>query len=108
MSLAVLAAGAARSQEAAPVPNGRELARRRVPPGDYFLNYFGYYGGKLRTATATGEERPSAWFDALRYVHTSDFRIMAALGLAQSMPLVHQTLDLGGRPVPLLRWATSR
>ena len=46
-----LAAGAAQAKEGGDqYPNGAEnwYAGALPPPGTYFINYFGYYGGKLQ------------------------------------------------------------
>ncbi|MBS0512219.1 MAG: transporter [Proteobacteria bacterium] len=102
MSLAMLATSPIHAKEGGDqYPNGAEnwLAGAVPPPGNYFINYFGYYGGKLRDGDGDKVKGASvgAWFDALRFVHTSDFQILGGnWGWHTIVPLVHQTLDLGG------------
>ena len=69
------------------------------PPGNYFINYFGYYGGELRDGN--GNKAPSgevdAWFNAFRFVHTSEHKILGGnWGWHVIVPLVHQKVDLFG------------
>lgn len=50
VALATLAIGSAHAKEGSDqYPNGAEtwLAGALPPPGNYFLNYFGYYSGDL-------------------------------------------------------------
>ena len=87
-------------------PNGVEgwLAGAVPPPGNYFLNYFGYYSGDLRDGSGNKTSFPgtgnngsvSAWFDALRFLKTTGYQIFGAnYGFHAIVPLVHQQLDLG-------------
>ncbi len=99
-ALAGLAATAAAKEGADQYPNGAEnwLAGALPPPGTYFLNYFGYYGGELRDGD--GDKVPgadvNAWFDALRVVHVSEHRILGGnWGWYAILPLVAQEVSLG-------------
>jgi hypothetical protein len=84
-------------------PNGAEnwLAGAIPPPGDYFINYFGYYSGDLVDGDGRkvkGGNDVSAWFDALRYVHVSERKFLGGnWGWHVIMPFVYQDLSLGGR-----------
>jgi len=82
-------------------PNGAEswLAGAVPPPGNYFLNYFGHYGGKLRDGD--GDKVPStsvdAWFDALRFIKMTDTKILGGdWGMHLVVPVVYQKVKLGG------------
>lgn len=82
-------------------PNGGEnfYAGALPPPGNYFLNYFGYYNAKLRDGD--GDKVPGAsvhaWFDALRYVKVTDTQILGgSWAMHAIVPIVHQTVKLGG------------
>jgi hypothetical protein len=73
------------------------------PPGTYFLNYAGYYSGTLRDGSGNkvnlAGTTPSvdAVFDALRVVEVTKFKILGAnWGLHMIVPLVWQSVDLGG------------
>ena len=82
-----LAAGVAQAKEGGDqYPNGIETwyAGALPPPGTYFLNYLGYYGGTLKDGegdkvklNAKGDTaRVDATFDALRLVHITDVKIL--------------------------------
>ncbi|HJV28132.1 MAG TPA: transporter [Aromatoleum sp.] len=82
-------------------PNGAEswLAGAVPPPGNYFLNYFGHYEGKLRDGD--GDKVPGAsvdaWFDALRFIKMTDTKILGGdWGMHLIVPVVHQEVKLGG------------
>lgn len=105
-----LAAGAAQAKEGGDqYPNGAEnwYAGALPPPGTYFINYFGYYGGKLQddkgnNALPGGKEaRVDATFDALRIVHITNTKILGAnWGVHAILPVVNQSINispLGGR-----------
>ena len=86
-------------------PLGAEnwLAGAVPPPGDYFINYFGYYGGKLKDGNGNnvnlGGKTPevNAVFDALRYVKVTDTKILGAnWGWHVIVPFANQRMDLGG------------
>ncbi|MDD3327969.1 MAG: transporter [Zoogloea sp.] len=105
-----LAAGAAQAKEGGDqYPNGAEnwYAGALPPPGTYFINYFGHYGGKLQddkgnNALPGGKEaRVDATFDALRIVHITNTKILGAnWGVHAILPVVNQSINispLGGR-----------
>jgi hypothetical protein len=73
------------------------------PPGDYFINYFGYYTGTLRDNTGAkvnlAGTTPSvnAVFDAVRFVHVTHVKILGAeWGVQFIAPFVYQSVDMGG------------
>lgn len=83
-------------------PNGIEhfLSGALPPPGHYFINYLGYYGGDYRDNQ--GDKVPDlkvrAVFDVLRYVYVSNYQILGgSWGMHVIVPLVHQSLDT---PIP--------
>lgn len=90
-------------------PNGAEnwFAGAVPPPGNYFVNYAGYYSGKLRdgngNAVNAGGSTPkvAAAFDALRFVQVTGQKLFGAdWGWHVIVPVVHQSLDiapLGGK-----------
>ncbi|WP_332671922.1 SphA family protein [Aromatoleum sp.] len=82
-------------------PNGAEnwLAGAVPPPGNYFLNYFGYYDAKLRDGD--GDKVPGtsvrAWFDALRFIKMTNTKILGGdWGMHLIVPFVSQDVKLGG------------
>ena len=102
VALGALAIGGAHAKDGGDqYPNGAEtwLGGAVPPPGNYFINYFGYYGGELRDGN--GNKAPSgevdAWFNAFRFVHTSEYKILGGnWGWHVIVPLVHQKVDLFG------------
>lgn len=104
-------AGAAQAKEGGDqYPNGaeaREMVGALPPPGDYFINYAGYYSGTLRDGSGDKvrfggrEAKVNATFDALRYIKVTHTKILGAdWGWHVIVPLVHQSMDfppLGGR-----------
>ncbi|WP_354682427.1 transporter [Cupriavidus necator] len=90
-------------------PNGAEgwLAGALPPPGTYFLNYLGYYGGKLKDGNGDNASiggspaKADAWFDALRLVKVTDLTLFgASWGMQAIVPLVYQSMNfpqMGGR-----------
>lgn len=85
-------------------PHGAEsfMAGALPPPGSYFLNYAGYYGGRLQSPTGQdvlpgGEPvEVDAWFDALRFVHVTDAEVLgASVAMQAIVPIVHQTMSIG-------------
>ena len=102
VALAMLVAGPAGAKEGADqYPNGAEswLAGAVPPPGNYFLNYFGHYGGRLRDGD--GDKVPGAevdaWFDAMRFIKMTDTKILGGdWGMHLIVPVVHQKVKLGG------------
>lgn len=101
LAVAGLTVGAASAKEGADqYPHGSEnwFAGALPPPGDYFLNYFGYYEGDLRDGD--GDKVPGAsveaWFDALRWVKVTDKKLLGGnWAMHAIVPLVHQKLELG-------------
>ncbi|MBP8267448.1 MAG: transporter, partial [Zoogloea sp.] len=100
-----LAAGVAEAKEGGDqYPNGAEnwYAGALPPPGTYFINYFGYYGGKLQDGSghdvshpATGNKVPrvDAVFDALRVVHVTNTRILGGnWAMRAILPVVNQSI----------------
>lgn len=101
VAIAALSLGAHAKEGGDQYPNGAEtwLAGAVPPPGDYFINYFGHYGGKLRDGSGDKVDGTSvsAWFDALRWVHTSEHQILGGnWGWHVILPVVRQEIDLGG------------
>ncbi|MFH1604722.1 MAG: transporter [Pseudomonadota bacterium] len=87
-------------------PNGAEswLAGAVPPPGNYFVNYLGYYEGSLRDGSGNKTSFPGtgrngsvrASFDALRFIKVTNTKIFGAnWGFHAIVPLANQTLDLG-------------
>jgi len=102
VALSGLVAGGAFAKEGGDqYPHGEEnwLVGALPPPGDYFLNYLGYYhAGSLRDGD--GDKVPgtgvTAWFDALRYVKVTNTQILGGnWAMHVIVPLVHQKLTLG-------------
>ncbi len=101
-----LATGVAQAKEGGDqYPNGAEnwYAGALPPPGTYFINYFGYYGGKLvdgggdkvkHPATNNTTPRADAVFDALRVVHITNTKILGAnWGVHAILPIVSQGIS---------------
>jgi hypothetical protein len=90
--------------------NGMEswMSGALPPPGDYFLDYLGYWGGTLKDGgghkvSFPGNKNASldATFDALRWVHVTNTKILGAdYGFHVIVPLVNLSIDhpaFGGR-----------
>ncbi|WP_322996542.1 SphA family protein [Castellaniella sp.] len=82
-------------------PNGGEswMAGAVPPPGDYFINYSGYYTGKLRDGDGNrvSGAKVDAWFNAFRYLNVSNYQILGGnWGWHVIAPLVHQRIEMGG------------
>jgi len=86
-------------------PNGAEnwCAGALPPPGAYFINYFGYYGGKLQDGNGNEAKldangnggRVDAVFDALRVVQITNTKILGAnWGWHALLPVVYQSIDM--------------
>ena len=96
---ALLASPIALAKEGADqYPNGSEnfMAGALPPPGNYFINYLGYYRGDYRDNN--GDKVPGfevkAVFDALRYIHVTDVKLFGGDWAVHAIvPLVHQSLD---------------
>ncbi|KAB2926906.1 MAG: phenol degradation protein meta [Candidatus Contendobacter sp.] len=99
VALATLASPMALAKEGPDqYPNGAEnfLAGALPPPGNYFINYLGYYDGEYRDNN--GDKVPglqvNAVFDALRYIYVSNHQILGgSWGMHAIVPFVHQSLD---------------
>lgn len=90
-------------------PNGAEnwFAGAVPPPGNYFINYAGYYSGTLRDGNGdklnVGGSTPkvSAVFDAMRFVQVTNTKLFGAdWAWHVILPVVSQSLDiapLGGK-----------
>jgi hypothetical protein len=78
-------------------PNGIEnfMAGALPPPGNYFINYLGYYQGDLRDNN--GDKLPvevKATFDALRFIYVSNHKIFGGDWAVHAIvPLVYQKLE---------------
>ncbi|AGA91314.1 protein involved in meta-pathway of phenol degradation [Thioflavicoccus mobilis 8321] len=80
-------------------PLGAEnfMAGALPPAGDYVIDYLGYYTGEYRDHR--GDKVPGididAVFNAMRYVHVSDHRILGGdWGFHVIVPFVHQDLHI--------------
>ncbi|MDI3515704.1 MAG: hypothetical protein PWP40_2933 [Rhodocyclaceae bacterium] len=100
VALAALSIGSAQAKEGGDqYPNGAEtwLGGAVPPPGNYFINYFGYYSGDL--VDGSGEKVAGAgvdaWFNAFRFVQTTEHKILGGnWGWHVIVPLVHQDVNL--------------
>ncbi len=104
LALAIPAAYAKEGSDQYPYGAENWFTGALPPPGTYFLNYFGYYTGELRDGSGSkvnlNGTTPSvdAVFDALRVVEVTKYKILgASWGLHMIVPLVYQSVDLGGR-----------
>ncbi len=86
-------------------PNGAEnwFAGAVPPPGFYFVNYSGYYGGELKNGSGQNVNvngatpTVGAAFDALRFIDMTRFKIFGAeWGMHVIVPVVYQRMDFGG------------
>lgn len=100
----LLANGLAQAKEGGDqYPNGAEtwFAGAVPPPGNYFINYFGNYSGKLKDGNGNNVVGPDgktpkvdAWFDALRFVKVTDYKLLGGnWGWHVIVPLVDQRID---------------
>ncbi|HPU78804.1 transporter [Accumulibacter sp.] len=78
-------------------PNGSEnfMAGALPPPGNYFINYLGYYQGDYRDND--GHKVPglnvSATFDALRFIHVTNQKVFGGDWAVHAIvPLVSQSM----------------
>ena len=106
---ALLSAPAAAKEGPDQYPNGAEnwFAGAVPPPGNYFVNYAGFYSGTLRDGNGdkvdVGGSTPkvSAVFDALRFVQVTQTKVLGGDWTWHVIvPVVRQTLDiapLGGK-----------
>ncbi|MGD0914275.1 MAG: transporter, partial [Terracidiphilus sp.] len=86
-------------------PNGAEnwFAGAIPPPGNYYVNYFGFYCGKLKGGSGANAllngSTPSvdATFNALRFVEISHLKLLGAdYGAHVIVPVVYQSVDMNG------------
>ena len=85
-------------------PNGAEswFAGALPPPGNYFLNYFGYYTAKLKDGNGDqvrlgNDVKVDATFDALRYIGVTPYTFLgASYAVHVIVPFAHVKMDLGG------------
>jgi hypothetical protein len=86
-------------------PNGAEnwLAGAVPPAGSYYVNYFGFYSGKLKDGSGANANlngtTPSvnATFDAFRFVQVTHHRMFGADYAVQVIvPVVHQSVNMNG------------
>ena len=87
-------------------PNGSEnwFAGAAPPPGFYYLNYLGYYSGRLkdgsgRKAVLNGSTpQAEAIFDAFRFIEITKLKLFgASYGVHVIVPLVYQSVNMNGR-----------
>ena len=77
--------------------NGAEtfMAGALPPPGNYFINYLGYYEGDYRDND--GNKVPveaKATFDALRFIYVSNYKIFGGDWAVHAIvPLVYQKVE---------------
>ena len=79
-------------------PNGAEnfLAGALPPPGNYFINYLGYYRGDYRDNNGDKMSglKINATFNALRYVFVSNYKLFGGdWGMHAIVPFVYQNMD---------------
>jgi len=84
-------------------PNGAEtfMAGALPPPGNYFLNYAGYYSGSRHDSDGNEIDgfEVNATFNTLRIVHVSEKMIFGGNYVAHGLiPVVHQNIDILGGP----------
>lgn len=81
-------------------PNGAEnwYAGAVPPPGSYFINYLGHYSGHPYAGKTKNEAvKVDAWFDALRYVHVTDQKLLgASWAWHVIVPLVRLSVETPG------------
>ncbi len=86
-------------------PNGAEnwYAGAVPPPGHYYVNYFGFYNGKLKDGSGGNAllngSTPTAFatFNASRVVEMTHLKLFGAdYGMHVIVPVVYQSVDLGG------------
>lgn len=86
-------------------PHGAEnwYAGAVPPPGQYYLNYFGVYSGKLKDGSGAkallNGSTPTAFatFNALRYVGITHLKLFGAdYGMHMIVPVVYQSVNLDG------------
>ncbi len=90
--------GAFAKEGADQYPNGAEgfMAGALPPPGNYFINYAGYYSGEFQDGDGNKVDgvEVDALFNALRIVHVTEKKIWGGdLAFAALLPLVDQEID---------------
>ncbi len=103
LALVAMAGGAEEGNDQ--YPNGAEnWYAGAVPPGHYYVNYFGVYSGKLKTGGGANAvlagSTPTAFatFNAFRAVEMTHLKLFGAdYGLHMIVPVVYQSVNLGGR-----------
>lgn len=100
LALPVLLIGSSAMAKEGPdqYPNGAEnfLAGALPPPGNYFINYLGYYQGDYRdnNGDKVSSLKVNATFNALRYVFVSNYKLFGGdWGMHAIVPFVYQNMD---------------
>lgn len=100
LALPVLLVGSSAMAKEGPdqYPNGAEnfLAGALPPPGNYFINYLGYYQGDYRdnSGDKVSGLKVNATFNALRYVFVSNYKLFGGdWGMHAIVPFVYQNMD---------------
>jgi hypothetical protein len=105
LALALLAAPACANEGGDQYPNGAEnwFAGAAPPPGSYYVNYFGFYSGKLKDGSGQYANlngiTPSvdATFDAFRFVDVTHRKLFGAdYAVHTIVPVVYQSVDMNG------------
>jgi len=87
-------------------PNGAEsfFAGAAPPPGFYYVNYFGYYTGQLKSGCGQNvvmngaTPAVNATFDALRFIYLTHWKLFGAdYGMHVIVPVVYQSMNFNGR-----------
>jgi len=107
LSAIMVISGAAGAKEGGDqYPNGAEnwFAGAAPPPGFYYLNYFGYYTGQLKSGSGQNvllngaTPQVNATFDALRFIYLTHWKLLGAdYGMHVIVPVVYQSMNLNGR-----------
>jgi len=86
-------------------PNGAEnwFAGAAPPPGAYYVNYFGFYSGRLKDGSGHDAllngttPTVNATFDAFRFAKITRFKLLGAdYGAHVVVPVVHQSVNMNG------------
>lgn len=100
LALPVLLVGSSAMAKEGPdqYPNGAEnfLAGALPPPGNYFINYLGYYQGDYRdnNGDKVSGLKVNATFNALRYVFVSNYKLFGGdWGMHAIVPFIYQNMD---------------
>jgi hypothetical protein len=104
-TLALLAAPAYANEGNDQYPNGAEnwFAGAAPPPGSYYINYFGFYSGKLKDGSGQNADfngatpTVDATFDAFRFVYVTHRKLFGAdYAVHTIVPVVYQSVDMDG------------